>query len=238
MSPRKLPALLLLPVLLASCATGSSQAALQQRRSVQVDHIIVGVSDLEAGIAEFERLSGVRATIGGAHPGQGTRNALLSLGEGTYLELYAPNPAEAVDTPAVAELRRLTGLRPIGWAVSTTDVSALRASFGSIGMRLSAPEPGSRVRPDNSVLEWVTFGFEQFDHPLAPFFIQWQRQDLHPSRTSPAGCRLVSIRLRDPAPAMLRRAVRPLRLAVAVDQGPERQMEVRLSCPRGSVTLR
>lgn len=223
---------LLSAALLSSCATVS-----QQKPPVQIDHIIVGVSDLEAGVRKFEQLSGVRAVPGGAHPGQGTRNALVSLGDGTYLELYAPNPAEKIASPAVAELQSLTGLKPLGWAVSTTDIDGLRSNFGALGLPLSPPEPGSRVRPDRSVLEWVTFGFEKFDHSLAPFFIQWKNQKLHPSRTSPGGCRLLSIRLLDPAPAALKSAVGPLGLDVEVDQAAEKQMEVRISCPRGTLAL-
>ncbi len=229
---------LLVPLaLLSSCSRDSSQSGRQPSPSVQVDHIIVGVSNLEAGIREFEQLSGVRAVPGGAHPGQGTRNALLSLGEGVYLELYAPNPAEAVDSPTVKELQGLRRLKPIGWAVSTTDVDALRSYLGSLGLPQSPPEAGSRVRPDGSVLQWVSFGFENLDHSLAPFFIQWKQREFHPSLTSPGGCRLVSIRLRDPAPTELEAAVQPLKLSIPVDRKPETQMELKLSCPRGNVTL-
>ena len=237
MSKRKVWQLLPVAVLLSNCSTGSSLPLRQQNPSVQVDHIIVGASNLEAGIREFEQLTGVRPAVGGAHPGQGTRNALLSLGEGVYLELYAPNPAEMVQSPEVTELQGLTRLKPIGWAVSTTNVESLRSYLGSLGLPQSEPEPGSRVRPDGSILEWVTFGFERLDHSLAPFFIRWKQFELHPSQTSPRGCRLVSIRLRDPAPSELEAAVQPLKLSVAVDQGPEKQMEVRLSCPRGRITL-
>jgi hypothetical protein len=228
--------LVLLPIL-ASCSTSLSESQRQQTPSMQVDHVIIGVSNLEAGIREFEQLTGVRAALGGAHPGMGTRNALVSLGEGAYLELYAPNPAEEVKSPTVTELKGFTRLKPVGWAVSTTDVEALRSYLGSLGLPQSPPEPGSRVRPDGSVLEWVTFGFEQFDHPLAPFFIQWKQKELHPSRTSPGGCRLVSIALGDPNPTQLKAAVQPLSLDVPIAQSAEKQMVVRLSCPRGRVTL-
>lgn len=222
---------------LAALPSCSSVPSSQQSPLVQFDHIIVGVSNLEAGIRDLEQLTGVRAERGGVHPGQGTRNALISLGEGAYLELYGPNPDEAIVSPTVTQLQSLKRMKPLYWAVSTTDVNALRTHFDTRGLPLTVPEAGSRVRPDGSVLKWVLFYFEKFDHSLAPFFIRWEQPQLHPSRTSPGGCKLVSIRLQDPTPQKLKAAIQALGLGVPVDQGAEKQMQVQLYCPRGIVTL-
>ena len=55
--------------------------------AAQVDHILLGIDDLDRGMEQFEKLTGVRPVYGGKHP-RGTHNALVSLGNGTYLESW------------------------------------------------------------------------------------------------------------------------------------------------------
>lgn len=221
----------LLALVLVGCSPREPDAL------TRIDHVIVGVGNLEHGMAEFESLTGVRPVIGGVHPGAGTRNALLSLGEGTYLEILGPNPAEPVASAEVEELRALKLPTPIGWAVSTGDASALRSALKPIGIELTPPEPGSRRKPDGTLLSWVTYGFANLDHPLAPFFITWSDPALHPSRTSPRGCTLRSVSIQDPSADQLRRAIDPLGVKVAITKTSNTRMEIKMDCPHGEVTL-
>ena len=220
-----------LVLMLATCTQREPVAA------ARVDHVIVGVSDLEQGVREMERRTGIRAVTGGTHPGHGTRNALLSLGEDTYLEIYAPNPGEPVASAAVAELRGLKRPTPIGWAASTSDPQALRSTLKARGFPLTPAEPGSRRKPDGTIVSWVTYGFATLDHPLAPFFIEWSDAETHPSRTSPGGCSLRSIRIEDPSADRLQHAIDPLGLNVVMTKSPESRMTVELSCSTGRVTI-
>src|SRR6185436_20196195 len=78
----------------------------------QVDHLVVAIRSLPEGIAEFERLVGIKAVVGGKHPGRGTENALVSLGDGKYVEIIAPQDGATL-SPRDEDMRKLDRLRII-----------------------------------------------------------------------------------------------------------------------------
>ena len=91
-----------------------------------VDHLLLGVGDLDHGIAWVEKTTGVKAVVGGSHPGVGTRNALVSLGGRRYLEIIAPDPGQA-DYKFRIDVRNLADPRLITWALRTHELEALCA---------------------------------------------------------------------------------------------------------------
>ncbi len=59
-----------LGILLAENATERHVAS---PNADSVDHVVYATPDLERGMEEIERLTGVSPTLGGEHPGRGTR---------------------------------------------------------------------------------------------------------------------------------------------------------------------
>lgn len=200
----------------------------------RVDHVILGIDDLQKGIAELESRTGVRAEFGGAHPGRGTQNALISLGERHYLEILAPNPKEKGSEMA-GELRKLTALTPVGWAARANDLPATQRLLRSHGAKTGEIRPGARNRPDGTRLAWKTLEYTSPASPLLPFFIEWDHATAHPSATSPGGCRLAGLFLEDPNPAPLRDALRAADVGVEVREGKESRIHLSLACPKGTV---
>jgi catechol 2,3-dioxygenase-like lactoylglutathione lyase family enzyme len=201
----------------------------------RIDHVILGVNDLQKGIEEFERLTGVRAVYGGAHPGRGTHNALVSLGEPHYLEILAPNPEDGGDPSWIGDLTGLTSLTPVGWAARGEDLPALQQSLNNRGIETEEVRSGARNRPDGTRLAWRTLSYPPSAHPLLPFFIEWDPGTAHPSATSPMGCRLTGFTLEDPAPDALRKPLQAAGIQVDVREGKESRMRISLACPKGNV---
>jgi hypothetical protein len=231
-----------LVALLASACGPDGQASDAQRSdtpSVQIDHVIVAVGDLETGMDAFEELTGVRPILGGEHPGRGTRNALVSLGPLVYLELLAPQDGvETVeDAPGLADLTELT---PCGWGASTTDLEATLGLLGTEGYGTSDLASGSRATPDGGLLEWRTGMVEEPAILGAPFFIEWGVDSPHPATTSPGGCELEAMKVMTPNDQDLRTFVQILELPVEVEAaaGSAEEYRLILRCPAGTVTFR
>jgi hypothetical protein len=218
---------------LAVLALASAASAETPAPALQIDHLILGAADLEQGIERFAARTGVRPVFGGRHPGRGTQNALASLGGGRYVEILAPVP-EAADTPDFRGLRALKDLTPVGWAVSTRDVSATVTALARAGFKASEPRDGARDRPDGRKLEWTTFGIEPAIDG-APFFIRWGDGTVHPSADSPGGCTLAAFLVAAADGSGLGRLLDALAPGVDVGRRPGTPMEIVLRCPKGDV---
>jgi hypothetical protein len=73
---------------------------------VGIDHLILGVDDLDRGMSEFARRTGVTPIKGGVHPGKGTQNALVSLGSMQYIEILAPSREPGIVPDRAPRIRR------------------------------------------------------------------------------------------------------------------------------------
>ena len=93
---------------------------------VAVDHLLLGVLDLDRGIDWVHQRTGIRPAAGGVHPGVGTRNALLSLGAGHYLAIIPPDPSQSACNFQI-DVRPLTEPRLITFAAATRDIEMTAA---------------------------------------------------------------------------------------------------------------
>lgn len=159
---------------------------------MKVDHIILGTSDLDQGIDEFEQLTGLRAQFAGVHPGIGTHNALLALGDDMYFEIIAPQvPNQPLPGPFRGFEFNKT-LKVAGWVVSG-DLSSISNQLADKGIRHSPITSGSRTTPLGQTISWQTIFMQQRNGEIIidPFFIAWDDGVIHPSKSNPTGLDLI-----------------------------------------------
>jgi hypothetical protein len=199
-----------------------------------LDHILLGCNNLDLGIAFVEKHTGVRAVFGGVHPGRGTRNALLSLGEKHYLEIIALDPLQS-DAPDHYGLGKLIEPRLVGWAAHPGDLDQFAERLRGAGLTFTGPNPGSRKRPDGRLLQWKTLNLVDDRGGLLPFFIEWSADTIHPSADAPAGCKIVAFSMATPKVGELTRLGTQLDLDVPVDQAEKAHLHARIVGPDGRV---
>ena len=100
---------------LASQAAGLDVAP-ETVPAMQIDHVILAVTDLEAGMREFEELTGVEPVYGGRHPGRDTHNAIVPLTSGMYVEILAPKDELEVMPEFFQGFQQLTLIRDMAEA--------------------------------------------------------------------------------------------------------------------------
>jgi len=201
------------------------------------DHFQLSIADLDQGIAIVRDLTGVEPAFGGAHPGNGTRNALLSLGDGSYLEILALDPAQPeVKTPRTEWIRSLTSPAIRTYAMRTTAIDRKQAAAQEIPGISGKLLPGSRKTPDGSTLEWANLTLESPFGQQMPFFIDWKNSP-HPSLNTPAGCHLLGFEVLHPDAQSLRDIYRKLEIAVTVNAAPKAGFIAHIATPKGTVTF-
>ena len=203
---------------------------------VMLDHILLGCTLLTSGIELVAKRTGVRAAFGGVHPGRGTENALLSLGERHYLEIIALDPLQS-DAPDHYGLAKLIVPRLVGWAAHPGDLNSLATRLRDADIAFDGPNPGSRKRPDGRLLQWKTLNLKDDDAGLLPFFIEWSADTVHPSADSPAGCRIVRFEIATPEPEQLSKAVAILGIHVKIAKAKYAQLRATIAGPKGELVL-
>jgi len=218
----------------ALVAPAVSWAADEDDVPALLDHIILGCSDLDRGIDLLEQNTGVRPAFGGVHPGRGTRNALLSLGERRYLEIMAPDPKQQ-DIVRFPQIRQMTNPRLISWAVHPGDIAAVAKRLRENQIAFQGPDDGSRKRPDGRVLHWKTLNLADDRHGLLPFFIEWSADSLHPSADAPAGSRLEYFKVMNPDRDELSQAFQRIGIDVPVERSDRARLVGLISGPKGDL---
>jgi hypothetical protein len=202
-----------------------------------LDHLVLATPDLTATVADFTRRTGVAPAMGGVHVGLGTRNHLVSLGGGSYLEIIGPDPEQsAPGSPRPFGVDGITLARTVTWAISPPDLDAAIVAARARGYDPGPAQPMSRRRPDGTLLEWrLTDGENAHPSGLVPFLIDWGAS-VHPSASGLPVTPLLRLTATAPDPDEIRPLLSALGTELTLEEGPV-AMSFTVDTPRGPVTF-
>jgi hypothetical protein len=172
-----------------------------------LDHIVIVAHTLPQGLDYCEAMLGVRPPKGGEHARMGTHNHLLRLGDRTYLEVIAVNPAAPAPDRTrwfgmdSAIQRQRMAERPFlaTFVTRTSDIGPIAAALPALGSVIDMERGDLRwkitVRDDGGLVEGGT----------VPTVIEWPQEVEPVTRMADLGCRLERLVACHPRPECLRK---------------------------------
>jgi len=203
----------------------------------EFDHFIYGGRELEPMRRAFALLAGAESALGGRHPGLGTHNALVSLGEGLYLELLAVDPTQTPDGVMASKLQGFDEPHLFAYMLRGSDLEAAQAVLERHGIASDLFD-ASRTTPDGAVLRWRLL-VPRDDNPwgdFVPKFIDWLDTP-HPSRMPGQGYRLESFSIGHPRARELGELLQALAAPLSVQSSDRPYLQLKIGTPGGSLVL-
>lgn len=166
----------------------------------KIDHIVYSVLDLEAAIDDIENQLGVRPSIGGRHLNKGTKNALLNLGKGCYLEILAIDEENTeVKTPRWMGIDLIKKACITRWALKSNEILKDQRILRGYKTELGEIFEGERLTTNDSILKWkMTLPQAHPRVELAPFMVDWSDSKAHPTTNLKEECSLEQINFKAP----------------------------------------
>ncbi|MDQ1618991.1 MAG: hypothetical protein QOE19_1560 [Actinomycetota bacterium] len=210
--------------------------------NVRLDHIsyAAGPEGIGAAAQRIGSALGAGFRDGGIHPRFGTRNFVLPLANGVYLEVVGALDHPAADKAPFGQAVKARGESGGGWlawVVAVDDIGPVEKRLGRPAVR------GHRRRPDGTDLTWKQIGvLELLDDPALPFFIEWDvAEPLHPSAQGDTGIGIEAAEICGERAAIARWLDEPLeradfRIDWIEDEDPG-LVAVHFSTPHGTVRI-
>ncbi len=160
-----------------------------------IDHIVYAVPNLEEAIYFFEKEHGLSPTIGGRHITKGTKNALLNLGMGCYLEILAiDSDNQNVIAPRWMGIDLIKEAKVTRWSLKSDHLEKDQAILRAYQKDMGVIEQGERETPEGSFLRWkMILPLAEPEIELIPFMTDWSLSSFHPTEKLSQNCSLEKI---------------------------------------------
>ena len=208
-------------------------------RNRTIDHIVFAVPDLEQAMQDFEERTGVAPVFGGYHAHQGTKNAIVNMGQGAYLEMITVDHAnKAISAPRWMGVDLIQTPKITRWSLKSDRLSLDSKALQKYDPRMGHIQAGQRRTERGALLSWMMS--MPLAHPaveIAPFVTSWGEDSIHPTTNLPPSCALVDIHFGHPDPSTLATLWAALQLTTSITKDNKARISLVLDTPKGRVEL-
>lgn len=206
----------------------------------KIDHLVYAVKNLDKAVEFLGTRLGVNPIPGGYHQKFGTKNALIRLNEGIYLEILAIDPknTEAV-RPRWMGVDFLTQDRLTRWAIRSNELVRDGQILEDYSTGLGTLTNGLRKTPDGKLLQWqLLVPLASPEVEIVPFSIDWSQSETHPYEQLPhMDCKLIQLSFTHPQPEVISNIFERLGIQFSIERGDAAALTGTISGPKGSVEL-
>lgn len=185
----------------------------------ELDHIVLGVSNLDKAIDDFEKLTGIRPVMVVSLNGVGTKSARVAFNEPIFLEIIGPDEKQGLKHMGEKLSKIPEGeFVPIHYGVRSKQLPERKQAWKELGLgcdmvTMVAKDRGMPWKWDM----WIVQDHEEGG--LIPYFCDWKDQH-HASGRLPIMGDFGSITVRAPADSPLHKLMADVK-NVNVESGPE-----------------
>lgn len=204
-----------------------------------IDHIVYAVKDLETACNRIEQQLGVRPVFGGYHRTEGTKNALLNLGNGCYLELLAIDyDNQNVNSPRWMGIDLLQSPCITRWAIKSSNLPKDSQTLKNYDSTMGHIKGGERKMKTGGLLKWeLIMPKAKPLLELVPFMVDWQESTHHPTDKLSAICPLKNLQLYHPHPTTIQPVLDNLSIDITIQQADTPRIAIQIKGRYGLVEI-
>ncbi|MCR9290191.1 MAG: VOC family protein [Bacteroidetes bacterium] len=205
-----------------------------------VDHLVYAVPDLQTAMDDLEKLLGIRPNFGGYHTAKGTKNAVLNLGNGCYLEILAVDEEnKEISSPRWMGVDLIDKPRMTRWCLKSNDLEKDSQTLKKYNPEMGEISGGQRKMSDGNLLAWsMIMPLAAPEVDLIPFMVDWRKSAIHPTEWMEDVCRLVALDFSHPHPEIINPILSEFSPNLIISKGKTARITAHINSPNGVVELR
>jgi hypothetical protein len=141
----------------------------------ELDHVLLGCADLTTAIEDFKTMTGVEPLMVTSLNGCGTKSARAAFKDCSFIEIVAPDPKQALDTPFKQMLAKLPPGKMVPLHYAIRDVRAAEWKYGKFkDLKLSTDKVTMVAKDDGMPWMWDMYFLGGHEYGgLVPFYCNW-----------------------------------------------------------------